>query len=153
MTHFGSGIWSYTLRKAGAILLTSVPATIITSDCRGDGRNTTPKRSRSRRDAPACIISTAQQASPNVIGHIEPVRAQLSNASEVVVTKPRSISGLSPSGRRMSSTRPSGSGLFIRPSTVCSTLMESLPFQRSLLPDIGEADHQQRQEHSHLDQP
>ncbi len=47
MTQRGSGIWSYTLRSAGAILLTSVPATIITSDWRGLGRNTTPKRSRS----------------------------------------------------------------------------------------------------------
>src|SRR5579859_4694324 len=81
MTQRGSAIWSYTLRKAGAILFTSVPATIITSDCRGLGRNTTPKRSRSYRAAPACIISTAQQASPKVIGHSEPVRAQLISLS------------------------------------------------------------------------
>jgi hypothetical protein len=47
MTQRGSGIWSYTLRSAGAILLTRVPATIMTSDWRGLGRNTTPKRSRS----------------------------------------------------------------------------------------------------------
>ena len=32
---------------AGAILLVRVPATIMTSDWRGLGRNTTPKRSRS----------------------------------------------------------------------------------------------------------
>nr|AFK43909.1 unknown [Medicago truncatula] len=31
-THLGSGIWSYTLRRAGAILLVRVPATIIQSD-------------------------------------------------------------------------------------------------------------------------
>lgn len=36
-----------TLRSAGAILLVSVPATIITSACRGLARNTTPKRSMS----------------------------------------------------------------------------------------------------------
>lgn len=47
ITQRGSGIWSYTLRSAGAILLTSVPATIITSDWRGLGRKTMPNRSRS----------------------------------------------------------------------------------------------------------
>ena len=40
-----------TLRRAGAILLVSVPATIITSLCRGDGRKMMPKRSRSYRAA------------------------------------------------------------------------------------------------------
>ena len=38
MTYLGSDIWSYTLRSAGAILLHKVPATIITSDWRGDAR-------------------------------------------------------------------------------------------------------------------
>ena len=38
--------------------------------------------------APACIISTAQQARPKVIGHIEPVRVQLMILSSDVVTKP-----------------------------------------------------------------
>src|SRR3954470_4303407 len=88
ITQRGSAIWSYTLRRAGAILFTSVPATIITSDWRGLGRNTTPKRSRSYRDAPACIISTAQHARPNDIGHIDPLRAQLMTLSSDVVTKP-----------------------------------------------------------------
>ena len=32
MTQRGSDIWSYTLRRAGAILLVRVPATIITSE-------------------------------------------------------------------------------------------------------------------------
>src|SRR3954468_2891700 len=89
-TQRGSAIWSYTLRSAGAILLQSVPATIMTSDWRGLGRNTMPKRSRSYRAAPACIISTAQHARPNVIGHSEPVRVQLISLSAVVVTKPLS---------------------------------------------------------------
>ena len=44
-------------------------------------------------DAPACIISTAHHARPKVIGHMEPVRAQLSSASRVVVTIPRSSNG------------------------------------------------------------
>ncbi|TNN40878.1 hypothetical protein EYF80_048956 [Liparis tanakae] len=58
--------------SAGAILLVSVPATIMTSDCRGLARNTTPKRSMSYRGAAMCIISTAQHARPKVMGHIEP---------------------------------------------------------------------------------
>jgi hypothetical protein len=33
-----------------------------------------------------CIISTAQQANPKVIGHIEPVRAQFINASTLEST-------------------------------------------------------------------
>jgi len=45
ITQRGSVIWSYTLRSAGAILLTSVPATIMTSDCRGLGLKMIPKRS------------------------------------------------------------------------------------------------------------
>src|SRR6056297_3894325 len=105
ITQRGSDIWSYTLRSAGAILLQSVPATIITSDWRGLGLNTTPNRSRSYLDAPACIISIAQQASPKVIGHMLPVLAQLIRASTLVVAQPRPMSGLlSAFGRRMSST-------------------------------------------------
>ena len=38
MTQRGSGIWSYTFLKAGAILFVRVPATIITSAWRWKGR-------------------------------------------------------------------------------------------------------------------
>lgn len=38
---------SLTFRRAGAILLVNVPATIMTSACRGLALNTTPKRSMS----------------------------------------------------------------------------------------------------------
>ena len=44
---FGLACCAVEMMHAGAILLTSVPATIMTSDCRGLGRNTMPKRSRS----------------------------------------------------------------------------------------------------------
>lgn len=40
-----------------------------------------PKRSKSYRDAPQCIISTAQHARPNVIGQSEPERAQFTSLS------------------------------------------------------------------------
>ena len=58
-----------------------VPATIITSDCRGLGLKIIPKRSRSYLGAPVCIISMAQQASPKVMGHMDPRRAQFMRAS------------------------------------------------------------------------
>src|SRR5574337_1349072 len=86
ITHLGSGICSYSVLMRGAIFSVTVPATIITSDWRGDGRNTpAPKRSRSKREAPAAIISIAQQARPKVIGQGEDLRAQLKSHSTVVV--------------------------------------------------------------------
>lgn len=75
-THLGSNICSYNLLKAGAILLVSVPATIIKSAWRGLALKITPKRSKSYRLTVACIISTAQHASPNVSGQNDPCRAQ-----------------------------------------------------------------------------
>eukprot|EP00200_Dunaliella_tertiolecta_P018709 CAMPEP_0202405494 /NCGR_PEP_ID=MMETSP1128-20130828/7160_1 /ASSEMBLY_ACC=CAM_ASM_000463 /TAXON_ID=3047 /ORGANISM="Dunaliella tertiolecta, Strain CCMP1320" /LENGTH=152 /DNA_ID=CAMNT_0049010181 /DNA_START=454 /DNA_END=909 /DNA_ORIENTATION=- len=88
-THLGSGIWSYTLRSAGAILFVSVPATIIQSDWRGEGRKIMPKRSKSYLEAPACIISMAQQARPNVMGQMEPERAQFTTVSSLDTTNSR----------------------------------------------------------------
>src|SRR6476661_13299 len=88
MTHFGSGIWSYSRRSTGAIFLVTVPATIIRSDCRGDARNTSaPKRAMSKRDAEAAIISIAQHARPNPIGQIDDSRAQFRTRSMLVVMK------------------------------------------------------------------
>ena len=86
ITHFGSGIWSYTRRTIGAIFNVTVPATMIRSDCRGLGRKIpAPNRSMSKRDAPVAIISIAQQAKPNVIGQMADFRAQLKRKSTVVV--------------------------------------------------------------------
>src|ERR1700760_4061299 len=79
----GSGIWSYTFRRAGAILLVSVPDMIIMSACRGLARKTTPSLSWSYRAAAICIISTAQHARPNVNGHIELCLPQLAILSSV----------------------------------------------------------------------
>src|SRR5438128_4388704 len=89
MHHLGSGIWSQTRLMIGAIFSVGVPATIIKSDWRVLGRKTpAPKRSISNRDAPVAIISMAQQASPNVIGHSADLRAQLNTKSTVVVMMP-----------------------------------------------------------------
>ena len=59
------------------------------------------------REAPACIISTAQQASPKVMGHSDPVRAQLSTLSTPVTTKPcwEMPSFITPIREPLSSTR------------------------------------------------
>src|SRR5215831_15747961 len=87
--HFGSGIWSQTRFITGPIFNVGVPATIIRSDWRGLGRKTpAPKRSMSNRDAPVAIISIAQHARPNVMGHNADFRAQLKTRSTVVVMTP-----------------------------------------------------------------
>src|SRR3712207_7484113 len=53
ITYFGSAIWSYSRRTAGAIFVVTVPDTIITSAWRGDGRKTSaPKREMSQRAVP-----------------------------------------------------------------------------------------------------
>src|ERR1051325_1892626 len=44
-----------------------------------------PNRSMSKREAPVAIISMAQHARPNVIGHNADLRAQLIRKSAVVV--------------------------------------------------------------------
>src|SRR5439155_23412852 len=88
MTHFGSGIWSYSRRRTGAIFFVTVPATIIRSDWRGDARKTSaPNRAMSYREAEAAIISIAQHARPKPIGQIDDSRAQLSTRSMLVVMK------------------------------------------------------------------
>lgn len=57
--------------------MVNVPATIIRSDWRGEALKTIPNLSISYLLTAACIISTAQQARPNVNGHKEPALAQL----------------------------------------------------------------------------
>src|SRR5439155_21519163 len=70
----------------GAILIVTVPDTIIRSECRGDAQGTMPNRSTSKRDANVAIISIAQHARPNVTGQIDDLRAQLKILSVDVVT-------------------------------------------------------------------
>src|SRR5229473_6409225 len=70
----------------GAILIVTVPDTIMRSAWRGDAHGTIPKRSTSKRDAKVAIISIAQQARPKVTGQIEDFRAQFSTLSTEAVT-------------------------------------------------------------------
>src|SRR5678809_259067 len=96
----------------GAILIVTVPDTIIRSECLGDAHGTIPRRSTSKRDANVAIISMAQHANPKVTGHTDDLRAQFRNASAAVVTTnppgklwmpsvtdSKSAECLSPSGR------------------------------------------------------
>src|SRR5262245_8365182 len=84
--HFGSGICSEMRFSIGAILMFTVPDTIIRSECRGDAHGTMPRRSTSKREANVAIISIAQHARPNVTGQPDDFRAQLRKASATVVT-------------------------------------------------------------------
>src|SRR3954469_23528079 len=70
----------------GAILMVTVPDTIIRSECRGEAHGTMPSRSTSKRDANVAIISMAQHARPNETGQHDDVRAQLKKPSATVVT-------------------------------------------------------------------
>src|SRR5215469_4019059 len=78
MHHFGSGICSHTRLSTGPIFKVTVPATIIRSAWRGEGRKTSaPKRAISNRAVVDAIISMAQQARPKVRGQMADLRAQL----------------------------------------------------------------------------
>src|SRR5947208_13946867 len=70
----------------GAILIVTVPETIIRSEWRGEGDGTLPSRSTSKRDAKVAIISIAQQARPNETGHTDDFLAQLKKPSATVVS-------------------------------------------------------------------
>src|SRR5919205_4383301 len=70
----------------GAILMGTVPETIMRSECRGEAHGTIPNRSTSKREANVAIISIAQHARPKVTGQIDDLRAQLKILSVDVVT-------------------------------------------------------------------
>src|SRR4030095_3348112 len=89
ITYFGSAIWSYNLFKTGAILLTIVPAMIITSACLGVARApSNPNLDQSYFADAVLIISIAQQLVPKTSGHNEFDRAQLMTSSTAVINMP-----------------------------------------------------------------
>ena len=84
MHHFGSGICSQMRCSTGSIFMTTRPATIIRSHCRGLKRMTSaPKRAMSCREAPVAISSMPQQAVANGIGHRLFARTQLASVVEL----------------------------------------------------------------------
>src|ERR1700694_3477524 len=88
MHHFGSGLCSHTRFSTGPIFSVTVPATIMRSAWRGDGRKTSaPNRAISNREVVDEIISIAQHASPNVSGQMALFRAQLKTSSTDALTQ------------------------------------------------------------------
>src|SRR5882724_8509067 len=72
ITYFGSGIWSYSLLIAGAILSVTVPETTIRSAWRGPCANgMTPSCMKSCRLMLEAMNSIAQQARPKLKTHRE----------------------------------------------------------------------------------
>src|ERR671919_3204508 len=77
IVYFGSGIWSYTRFRAGAILSVTVPATTSRSAWRGPwAKGITPSRMKSCFEVEVAMSSIAQQASPKFITHSEYFRPQ-----------------------------------------------------------------------------
>src|SRR5581483_7603479 len=76
---------------------------IMRSDWRGEPRNTSaPKRAMSKREALMDIISMAQQASPNDMGQMEFLRAQLIAWSSFANSTPSFAAAASLSTRALS---------------------------------------------------
>src|SRR5436853_7365925 len=82
---FVSAFRAKILFTSSPIVKETLPATIITSHCRGEKRITSaPNRAISKRDAAAAINSIAQQARPIGIGQSEFLRTQFRAASKRV---------------------------------------------------------------------
>src|SRR5690606_28175546 len=109
------------------------------------------------RAAPACIISTAQQARPKVMGHNEPVLAQFRNLSALVVMKPSfsmpSIAIFLPSSpfsltqARQRRLRR----LLVKYHVYAHRRL--LPIESAFFPFVDEADGQDRQKHHDRPEP
>src|SRR5690348_15306755 len=104
----------------------------------------------------AWIISTAQQAKPNVMGHSEPVRAQFTTLSIFATMKP--LSAISPvmplttascSGPGDSASRFQAIAVFPLIVPLPSALWSSFPLQRSLAPFVNEPNRQHGKEADH----
>src|SRR5688500_4407947 len=92
-----------------------------------------PKRARSSRPAPEAIISMAPQARPNVAGHSDDLRVQLTSFSTLVSRTPLGSFSSSPMTR--------------------SPVPCSVPLQATPPPDVGVRDEHGDDENDHLDQP
>src|SRR5262249_32513906 len=124
-----------------------------TSDTRGVARGAMPKRSRSARGPPVCIISMAQQASPNIMYQTELFRVQLSRSSTRVVS---AISGAELIRDIAAEPPLSGhcSGRLARPLGVrpAGTRGALEPFEIALGPHVDEAQCQDADEDAELAQ-
>src|SRR3546814_11467751 len=95
------------------------------------------------------IFSTAQQASPKVMGHSEPFFAQFRNLSALVVMKPSfimpSIAIILPI--TWYCLKPGAAGALI-PTTI-----RSFPVERALLPFVNKTHRQHSQKHDDRPEP
>src|SRR6266511_839198 len=129
MTYLGSGIWSYTRFKAGAILSVSVPATTIRSAWRGPwAMGITPSRMKSCFEVEVAISSIAQHANPKFITHSEYFRPQF----------------------RMNLTG-CGTGTLSRMLTWLSSSLVSGPLEHPLSIGVQETQREDEHEDGHLD--
>src|SRR5688572_11996162 len=117
---------------------------MIRSETRGVARGAMPKRSRSDRGPPACIISMAQQARPNIMYQSDDLRVQLRRSSTLVV---RTISGSELISDIQSSRRAPEPRRLV---TLGGHLLQ--PLEVALRPDVDEADGQDADEHDDLDE-
>src|SRR4051812_24891455 len=93
MTHFGSHIWSYTRRRAGACRSVMVPTMIKRSAWRGEKRgNSAPKRAMSYFGAATDMNSMPQHAVTNGYVNSENFRPQFAASSRRVVASSSDIS-------------------------------------------------------------
>src|SRR5207253_6293160 len=121
---------------------------MIRSETRGVARGAAPKRSRSERGPPVCIISMAQQARPNIMYQTDDFRVQLRKSSILVVS---AISGavlISDIAFPLRGVAPERLG-----SRLATILGQPLqPLQVSLHPDVHQADGQDGHEQRDLGQ-
>src|SRR5664279_3797917 len=91
----------------------------------------------------------AQQASPKVIGHRLPVRAQFTSRSRLATTKP--LSSISPVMPLITAScpGPGWSGAPVHGAAMSEGLIGSLPLQGAFAPFIDEADRQHGKEVHH----
>src|SRR5215472_8587509 len=114
---------------------------MMRSDTRGVARVTAPKRSRSERGPPVCIISIAQQASPNSMYQTDDFRVQLRTSSILVVT---TISGTLLISDMVST-------LFLYPGTKSGRARDPLqPLEVMLRPHVDQANEEDSHEYQQL---
>src|SRR5690348_1817002 len=117
---------------------------MMRSETRGVARGAIPKRSRSARGPPVCIISMAQQARPNIMYQTEDFRTQLRKSSTFVVS---AISGAVLIRDIGTSRGPAGGRPFFR------VLLDGEPLQPlevALHPDVDEPDREDADEDGDL---
>src|ERR1051326_3712165 len=142
--------------------------------CRGLGLNTpAPKRSISKRPAPVAIISMAQHAGPNVMGHNADLRAQFTTGaamstvfaptvrriefiieSTVVKTNPSSCSAINHFRLPIADCSVWDSGTAERSigNRKLALGNPSRPLQRAFAPGVVVTDDQNRDKNKHLDE-